>query len=184
MTRSVPYMGFALALVLGSAGGAAGQTTWDSEDRRSGFVIGFSLGPALTLVDFEDPRFAIATDLRVGGEVGKRTQIYYLNQVSFFNPGDRFVNDVIAVGLTGIGLTFAASPRAMVSLGAGFASWTELADRGWSTPEFGWGGMAGVAYEFADLWLADLSVGYAVPDFGWGTRKILTVKVGIGILGH
>lgn len=184
MTRIMWRVVIAWALTVGFVGIATGQEEWEDEDRRSGFVVGFSLGPALTLLDFGDARFALATDLRVGGEVGKRTQIYYLNQVSFFNPGDEWVNDLVAAGLTGIGVTFPASSRASISIGAGFSSWTELAEHGWTNPKIGWGAMADLGYEFANRWLVDLSMGYASTGREWGPPDVLTVKFGVGFLGH
>ncbi len=190
--------GTLLALLLLGAAGAHAQTDWDDEDRRSGFIIGFGIGPGVTFtgLDFGNPILGVSTDIRIGTEVGRTTQVYFLNLLNYFSeyPGSNVLS-----GMSGIGVSFVES-RVFASLGFGLGLWTEISDR--EIPPYcldtmgdaqidyicrlitdhtdtGVGASAGFGYEIADLWVVDIALAYA--DVG---EDMLRLKVGINILSH
>lgn len=182
MTRSPPLFLLLTATLLTWVGGAGGQTNWGDEDRRSGFVVGFGIGPSITLddfPDFDDANVGVSTDLRIGAEVGKTTLVYYLNQVSFFDPG--YGADIVAAGVSGIGVSFVES-RVMASLGFGIGVWGEISTDGDANHQTGLGATVGFGYEVADLWILDVSLAYAWLD--WPPGDVLNLKLGINILSH
>lgn len=190
--------GTLLALLLLGAAGAHAQTDWDDEDRRSGFIIGFGIGPGVTFtgLDFGNPILGVSTDIRIGTEVGRTTQVYFLNLLNYFSeyPGSNVLS-----GMSGIGVSFVES-RVLASLGFGLGLWTEVSDR--EIPPYcldtsgdaqmdyicrlitdrtdtGVAASAGFGYEIADLWVVDISLAYA--NVG---EDMLRLKVGINILSH
>jgi len=171
------------------AAGASAQTDWDDPGRRSGFIIGFGAGPALTHVATsgtlggDTNRAGGAIDFRIGAEVGS-TMLFLLWQASLIDAADEGTADAVATGMSGLGATFAATNRLLVTVGAGVGSWTELCLWFCGTgdvEENGFGAMAGIGYEFADLWVVDLSANFAALDH---PGNVLNVSMKISVLSH
>lgn len=187
--RATKAVVLALAMVPLLAAGAIGQTDWDDPGRRSGFIIGFGAGPGLTHVDTsgtlggDTNRLGGAIDLRIGAEIGS-TMLFLLWQASLIDEDDSRGGDAVATGMSGLGATFSATNRLLVTVGAGVGSWTELCLWFCGTgdvDENGFGAMAGVGYEFADLWVVDLSANFASLDH---PGNVLNVSMKISVLSH
>jgi hypothetical protein len=155
MSRHIILVGFALCLSLTTANDAAAQ--------RSGFIIGFGLGPGVTTGDV-DTEIGLATEFKIGAKVGQSAQVYYVGRMNFYS-GD-FI-DFFGSGLQGLGVTYESTWLA-------FDDGTVEAENG-----FGLGG--GFGYEFADLWMFNVVAtwGQPVSDF-----NMINLLAYISILSH
>ncbi len=186
MLRKVAFTGLVFSLLL-----VCGQDLGAQE--RKGFIIGFGIGAGLTTwkvsVDelaFESEREtkgSLATDFKIGAQVSPAVQVYYLNRVQFFGGSD-FI-DVIVSGVSAIGVTYVlpSSPQIQLSGGVGLSSWNEIAD-GSTVSAIGFGLTGGFGYEFADLWLLDISVTYGMPSDSGVDFDKFQARAGISILSH
>jgi len=165
-----------------------GQPDWAlDEDRRGGFIIGLGVGPSYTNISAGGQGFSkigVATDLRIGAQVGPRAQVYYLNKVSFFGGGDLGGAELIASGLSGVGGSYLPSPQVHVSAGFGLGVWTELSADGDTESSTGLGLTGGVGYEFSDRWFVQGNLSYLRPDLFGQTVGVFQIGVNIAILSH
>jgi hypothetical protein len=152
MSRHAILVGFALCLSLTTANDAAAQ--------RSGFIIGFGLGPGVTTGDV-DTEIGLATEFKIGAKVGQSAQV----RMNFYS-GD-FI-DFFGSGLQGLGVTYElpSAPGFSLSGTIGTSTWLAF-DDGTVEAENGFGLGGGFGYEFADLWMFNVVAtwGQPVSDF-------------------
>jgi hypothetical protein len=146
------------------------------DGRRGGFVLGFGVGPAVTsytqalyAVDGTEMwtsdrinRFGIGTDFKIGGGIGKRLLLYYVNRVSWFTLDDG--NDTIfanSVGLLGASYYFRNASPSFYILGlVGLSTWDAPFEENWNAL-VGLGLGAGLGWEFSRHWSLEAT-------FNWG----------------
>lgn len=151
--------------------------------QRSGFIIGFGIGPGVNIVtDGGDTDVGVATDFKIGAQVSPTIQLYYLNRVVFFIPENL---DFGIGGLSGLGITYVlpSSPKIHLSGGIGISTLAVYLD-GTSDSRAGFGLTAGFGYEFADLWLLDFGVAYGRPSKSGSSKDMFDIRAGISILSH
>lgn len=172
-------------LVAPLPGGLVAQADWAAnESRRSGFIIGFGLGPGVSFFtggQESDTKVGVATDFRIGAQLGPTAQVYWVSKVNFTGGTLRGFDrgDLMTTGVGGLGVTILPSPQVHLSAGVGFGTLGFLDLDGGSDAEYGFGFTAGVGYEFADLWILDVSGSYIRPG-----DDIFWFKIGINILSH
>lgn len=156
---------FGLVLVLSAA------MADDARAQREGFIIGFGIGPGFTGGDVTS-KVGIASDFKIGGMLGESVQLYYTSKSNLVFSG----GDAVAIGVSGLGVTFGMSSGFNVNGTAGLATWTD-SDAG---TDAGFGLGAGIGYEFADRWIMDLGGTWGVID---GTH-VISVAATVSILSH
>ena len=177
MYRSMAVTALALCLSL------VGVTHLQAQ--RSGFIIGLGAGAGVTSFSFSDVLFGasgggsgggLATDFKIGAQVSKSLQIYYLGRTNWLNDG----RHTVAAGISALGVTYVL-PSAPVHLsgGVGLATWLVQGSGG-----AGFGLTGGVGWEFADLWLLDFALTYGRPSDRGGHVNMFLARVGISILSH
>jgi hypothetical protein len=141
--------------------------------QRHGFIFGFGLGAGVTSsTQAEGAGWGLATDLKIGSQVSKSVQVYYLGRTNWTSE---------APGISALGVTYVL-PTAPVHLsgGLGLATFLPIGIETSSTAELGFGLTGGVGWEFADLWLLDFALTYGAP----GDNHLFTARAGISILSH
>jgi len=147
------------------------STAHTAEAQRSGFIIGFGVGPGFTAGDV-DSKVGIATDFRIGGTIGKSLQLYYTAKSNLlFYDGDPEASAV-----SGLGATYAWDSGFNINGTAGLATWLDF-DNGTSN---GFGAGAGVGYEFADRWVFNVGGTFGVFE----GDKVFNVAATISFLSH
>ena len=139
--------------------------------QRKGFIIGFGLGAGVTSsTQGEGAGWGLATDLKIGSQVSKSVQVYYLGRTNWTSE---------APGISALGVTYVLpSAPVHISGGLGFAtSW----DSNYQGPFLGFGLTGGVGWEFADRWLLDMAVTYGAPK---DASTWFAARAGISILSH
>jgi hypothetical protein len=155
-------------------------TASDLFAQRRGFIFGFGLGPGVTSATRGGSKWSgwgLATDLKIGAQVSKSVQVYYLGRTNWFTP-----TDLVGAGISALGVTYVL-PTAPVHIsgGLGLASWLPVCVSECSnTTEAGLGLTGGVGWEFADPWLLDFALTYGAP----GDIHVFTARAGISILSH
>ena len=150
--------------------------------QRSGFIIGFGVGLGTTTLSVSgfdsETELGVATDFKIGAQVGQSLQIYYLNRANFSSPSGI---DFAAASLSGVGVTYVL-PSAPVHFSGGIgASTFAIFFNGESESRTGFGFTGGVGYEVADLWILDVAVTYGQPD---EELDMILFRAGISILSH
>ena len=144
--------------------------------QRSGFIIGFGIGPGVTTWTeslsecCRAPKVGLATDFKIGAQVSQSLQIYYLGRTTWWTGGSLILAGILALGVTYV------LPSAPVHLSGGIGG--SLV--GASESGTGLGFTGGVGWEFADLWLLDVAVTYGMP----GNINMFQARAGISILSH
>ncbi len=154
----------------------------DLKAQRSGFIIGLGIGAGVTSFSFSgsgsgnETDAGLATDFKIGAQVSKSLQIYYLGRTNWLNDG----RHTVAAGISALGVTYVL-PSAPVHLsgGVGLATWLVQGGGG-----AGFGLTGGVGWEFADLWLLDFALTYGRPSDRGGHVDMFLARVGISILSH
>ena len=148
--------------------------------QRRGFIFGFGLGAGVT--SYSDPYgsgsgLGLATDLKIGAQVSKSVQVYYLGRTNWFKD-----SDLVAAGISALGVTYVL-PTAPVHISGGLGLATFLpvtVESSGPSAQLGLGLTGGVGWEFADLWLLDMAVTYGRT----GNIDVFTARAGISILSH
>ncbi len=146
--------------------------------QRRGFIFGFGGGSGVTSFSYpawSGSGWGIATDLKIGAQVSKSVQVYYLGRTNWVLP-DADV-EFTAAGISALGVTYVLPAAPVhVSGGLGLASWL-CSECG---SDVGFGLTGGVGWEFADFWLLDFALTYGAP----GDIHVFTARAGISILSH
>ncbi len=161
----------------------------DLKAQRSGFIIGLGLGAGVTSYSISGfgsgngSNAGLATDFKIGAQVSKSLQIYYLGRTNWSDDGR---GNTVAAGISALGVTYVL-PSAPVHLsgGIGLASWLPICFECSPRDGFGFGLTGGVSWEFADPGLLDFAVTYGRPSAsGGGHVNMFLASVGISILSH
>ena len=155
----------------------------DLKAQRSGFIIGLGIGASVTSFSVSgsgsgnETEAGLATDFKIGAQVSKSLQIYYLGRTNWFTPSSL---NLVAAGISALGVTYVL-PSAPVHLsgGVGLATWISI-----DNIFAGLGLTGGVGWEFADLWLLDFALTYARPTDSGRHVDMFLARIGISILSH
>ena len=149
-----------------------------AQAQRSGFIIGFGLGLGVVGGDL-DTKFGGASDFHIGGVIGS-VELFYVNKV-IFTEGD--FADLVATGVTGVGVAYPLNPDFAVTgaIGVGYlASLLYLGDG--SSPggaNDGLGLLAGGRYKLNESgrWMLNFDISYANPEDAsiWGVQATINV---------
>jgi hypothetical protein len=150
--------------------------------QRSGFIIGFGLGPGaytetrnVAQYGIEDrvSKIGVAMDFHIGGVVGRSVELYLMNHALLEGTGGER-SGIATTTLVGLGVAYPLSPRLLIKGALGPAMQTlyyadvELAS--WN----GLGLLAGGRYAFGDRWALDLDImtaGHASGTYGGGPSE-------------
>ncbi len=186
MRRSL-FVGSILGVMLIAAG-----TARAFDEQRSGFILGFGIGPSVTSFTQEtinfgfftptttqntprESEFGLGTSFKIGAGIGEQIMIYYVNNVSWFSVVDSvrtpsntlLTNDVIianSVGLVGISYYFEeTSPSPYVMGLIGVSVWDAPFEEG-ASALVGFGLGAGVGWEFKPHWSLEATVNWGKPS--------------------
>ncbi len=148
--------------------------------QRRGFIFGFGIGPGVT--SYSDPfgsgsGWGLATDLKIGAQVSKSVQVYYLGRTNWINA----YSNLVAAGISALGVAYVL-PTAPVHIsgGLGLATFLTVCCESSGYEGAGFGVTGGVGWEFADPWLLDFALTYGAP----GDIHVLTARAGLSILSH
>ena len=138
--------------------------------QRRGFIFGFGLGAGVTSsTQGGGAEWGLATDLKIGSQVSKSVQVYYLGRTNWTAE---------IPGISALGVTYVL-PSAPVHISGGLGLAT-LWDFNYQGPSVGFGVTGGVGWEFADRWLLD----FAVTNGGPSHNRLWSARAGISILSH
>jgi len=147
--------------------------------QRRGFIFGFGVGPGVTSYSpfGSESGWGLATDLKIGAQVSKSVQVYYLGRTNWINA----YSNLVAAGISALGVTYVL-PTAPVHIsgGLGLATFLTVCCEGSGNEGAGFGVTGGVGWEFADLWLLDMAVTYGKP----GDLDVWSARAGLSILSH
>jgi len=179
--RQLPLVLMLLGLCFAFASPAQAQA------QRSGFIIGFGLGlgvnggdEALELLvnRIIDTKFGVASDFHIGGVIGS-VELFYVNKV-IFTEGD--FADLVATGVTGVGVAYPLNPDFAVTgaIGVGYlATFLYLGDGSPRPGANGLGLLAGGRYKLNESgrWMLNFDISYANPEDAsiWGVQATVSV---------
>ncbi len=163
-----------------------------AEAQRSGFIIGFGLGPGEAFYEEStefrtsdgQSRTGVATDFHIGGVVGDSFQLYYMSKLIFFGG---MAQDFDVTGLTGLGFTIPLNPDFYVNGGVGIHIhwWSQSeGDAVFNDRYSGLGLVAGGGYHLSQRWVVDFDMMYGRPGDAETARstRVLGAKVSINVL--
>ena len=175
-----------LILVMGVAAPAEAQ--------RSGFIIGFGLGPGVasytgssrSFPSDRETEIGLATDFHIGGVIGDSFELYFMSKMIF-------INDIragpVATGVNGVGFTYPLNPDFYINGGVGVGLWAEIDPFfvPFSEPrpgEFytGFGLVAGGGYRLSERWVLDFDIMYARPGDDSNDISMLGAQLSINVL--
>jgi len=161
---SLPF-GLALCLSVSTASDVVAQ--------RSGFIIGFGVGPGVAVGDpTVDNAVGLATDFKIGAMLGESIQLYYSGKWNLLLDAE----DLVATGVGGLGVTYQMASGFNINGSVGLATYTDFDNDRHS----GFGLGAGFGYEFADLWVLNLGGTWGILD----DDHIINIAATISILSH
>ncbi len=163
-----------------------------AEAQRSGFIIGFGLGPGVVFyqesTEFSvrdgQSRAGVAADFHIGGVVGESFQLYYMNKMTFFG-GE--AEDFNVTGVSGLGFTYPLNPDFSINAGVGIHIhfWSQIVGDQVSTISYsGLGLVAGGGYHLNQRWVLGFDMMYGKPGDDSGSTRVLGAKLSINILSH
>ena len=177
---------FGLSLVLATPADA----------QRSGFVVGFGLGPgyySLSESGTSESKAALGVDFHIGGALGSGLEIYFFEKLMMSGSDDPGV-DLEGPGVAGLGVAFPVSPKADIHGGIGTGVWgmstsvtagsTTVSET--SVETNGLGLVAGGRYKLnADgRWMLNLDILYLAEPFDGFDASVFGVQLTINIMSH
>ncbi len=118
-----------------------------AEAQRSGFIIGFGLGPGLasySSVPDRESKIGVAFDFHIGGVIGDSFELYYVQKGTIISTD---VADVsIGSGMRGLGFSYPLNPRFSINGGIGLGTWVVSSGSVTTTTADGVGLLAGGRY--------------------------------------
>jgi len=163
-----------------------------AEAQRSGFIIGFGLGPGVVSyqesTEFREhdsrSRTGVAANFDIGGVVGDSFQLYFMNKMIFFG-GE--AEDFNVTGVSGLGLTYPLNPDFSINAGAGIHIhfWSQIQGDQVSTISYsGLGLVAGLGYHLNQRWVLGFDTMYGKPGDDLGSTRVLGARLSINIVSH
>ena len=154
------------------------------EAQRSGFIIGFGLGPgqvSYPSIPEREPQGGLALDFHIGGVIGDSFELYYVHKGIIISTD--VVGGSVGSGMAGVGFSYPLNPRFSINGGVGVALWTELGPYGGSADAEGLGLVGGVRYTLSESgrWALGFDMTYAEPFPDFNT---LGAQVTINVLSH
>ncbi len=148
--------------------------------QRSGFIIGFGLGPgaytetrnvAQYAIEDRISKLGVAMDFHIGGVVGSSVELYFMNHALFEGTSFGEKSGIAATTLAGLGVTYPLSSRLFIQGAIGRTMqamyFADVTLENWA----GFGLLGGVRYALSDRWALDLDVitaGHSEGSFGSG----------------
>jgi len=186
MKNSVLPLALALCTALPATPAAA---------QRSGFIIGFGLGPGWMRSGFSVPQLAIsdsessvgvATDFHIGGVLGE-VELYFASHANLRGT-DASGASFIGTGMSGIGVTYPLNSRMAVRGVVGQARETLfMSDGGTLDAWDGLGLIVGGRYGLSDRWAAALDLGYASWSSGGSPSSegdVWSLDLTLNVMSH
>ena len=163
--------------------------------QRSGFIIGFGLGPGYYSASqngASQSKIGAGIDFHLGGVLGNGLEIYWM-QKAIYSGSDNPNIDIIASGVGGIGLAYPVSPTIDIHGGIGLGVWIEASSASAGTTTVsatnteaeGLGLVGGARYKLNESgrWMLNLDVMYGKPkpdpDF-----SVLGIQLTINVMSH
>ena len=159
-----------------------------AEAQRSGFIIGFGLGPGLTSfssVPDRESKIGVAFDFHIGGVIGDSFELYYVQKATIFSF-DLVGVDAIGSGVGGLGFSYPLNPKFSINGGIGTGTWVEVSSGGTTTASDGVGFLAGGRYQLSESgrWGLGFDIMYGEPFGGDVDFNALGVQFTINVLSH
>ncbi len=163
-----------------------------AEAQRSGFIIGFGLGPGTGFglepdlasypwVPDRESKIGVAIDFHIGGVIGDSFELYYVQKGTIISTD--VVDVSIGSGMVGLGFSYPLNPKFSINGGIGFALWMELGPNAPINHADGLGLVGGVRYKLNESgrWGLGFDITYAepFPDF-----SALGAQFTINVLSH
>ncbi len=168
-----------------------------AQAQRSGFIIGFGVGPGLVSYTGSSPgpfssdretEIGLATDFHVGGVIGDSFELYFMSKLIFFED---VPTGLVVTGVNGIGFTYPLSPEFYINGGVGVGGWDEIDFnlQIFSTPPppdsyTGVGLVAGGGYRLGARWVLDFDIMYLRPGDDTINISVLGAELTINIVSH
>jgi hypothetical protein len=159
-----------------------------AEAQRSGFIIGFGIGPgwsSYTSTPDRESRIGVAFDFHIGGVIGDSFELYYVSKATIFSS-DVVDVDNIGSGVGGLGFSYPLNPRFSINGGIGFGTWVESGSFGTSVESDGVGFLAGGRYLLSESgrWGLGFDIMYGKPFGGDVDFNAWGVQATINVLSH
>ena len=154
--------------------------------QRSGFIIGFGLGPGLVLyssVPDRESKIGMALDFHIGGVIGDSFELYYVHKGTLFRTDEVGV-DFIGLGMNGLGFAYPLNPEFTINGGIGMGRRDRLRGGNVDSDESGGLGLVGgVRYKLSESgrWGLCFDITYGRPSPGFNT---LGAQFTISVLSH
>ena len=159
-----------------------------AEAQRSGFIIGFGLGPGLTSfssVPDRESKIGVAFDFHIGGVIGDSFELYYVQKGNIFGSDVSGVDNV-GSGVAGLGASYPLSPKLYINGAIGFGWWIESSSGATATATDGIGFLAGGRYQLTESgrWGLGFDIMYGKPFGGDVDFSTFGVQFTINVLSH
>jgi hypothetical protein len=159
-----------------------------AQAQRSGFIIGFGLGPGLasySSVPDRESKIGVAFDFHIGGVIGDSFELYYVSKGTVFGS-DLVGVDVIGSGVGGLGFGYWLNPKFSINGAIGFGTWVESRSSTTVTEADGVGFLAGGRYLLSESgrWGLGFDITYGKPFGGDVDFNALGVQATINVLSH
>ncbi len=155
-----------------------------AEAQRSGFIIGFGLGPgqvSFSSAPDSEPQSGLAMDFHIGGVIGDSFELYYVHKGIIISTDA--VGGSVGSGMAGLGFSYPLNPKISINGGIGVALWTELGPYGATEYGEGLGLVGGFRYKLNESgrWALGVDITYSepFPDF-----NVVGAQITINVLSH
>ncbi len=158
-----------------------------AEAQRSGFIVGFGLGPGWAsygTIQDREPISGIAFDFHIGGVIGDSFELYYVRKGIFFDG--EAVGEINGFGVGGIGFGYWLNPRFSINGAIGPGWWID-GSSGTTTTSEGLGGFsAGGRYLLSESgrWGLGFDLTYSKPFDNDVDFDALGVQFTFNVLSH
>jgi len=175
------YVFLALAFV-----GGLLSTPAQGAAQRSGFIVGFGLGPGYNRQSYSGSsgsQTGVAMDFHLGGVVGNGLEIYWMQKATYSGSEDSNIS-LVASGVGGIGFAYPVTPKVYLHGGIGRGVLIEVEEGGTQTVDSeGLGLVGGGRYELDESgrWMLNLDVMYGKPSSG---LNVLGLQLTINVMSH
>ena len=146
-----------------------------AQAQRSGFIIGGGLGLGVVGGDL-DTKLGAASDFHIGGVIGS-LELFYVSKVIFTGSDSA---DLVATGVSGVGVAYPLNPDFAVTGAIGVGVLTVLDGGSAGSTDGGLGLLAGGRYKLNESgrWMLNFDISYANvgQNFNmWGVQATINV---------